>query len=136
DGDVVVFEPPKPKYTITVWADVACQHCQQMMRDMDELTARGIRVRFLAFPLNGPYSADGRTMASIWCSSDRKAAFKQALLGGPMPSSLCERDTVLLQYALGKKLGFIGSPTVVTDSGEVIGGYLTPDEMLERLTTK
>jgi hypothetical protein len=132
EDDVIVFEPPSPKYTITVWADVSSEHCQQLMRDMDELNARGIRVRFLAFPLQGPYSADGGKMAEIWCSSDREAALKQALLGERFSSNPCE-DTVLRQFALGKKLGFNRSPTVVTDGGEVIGGYLTPDQMLRRL---
>jgi thiol:disulfide interchange protein DsbC len=35
------------------------------------------------------------------------------------------------QFDLGVKLGVTGTPTIITEDGTVIGGYLTPEQMLE-----
>lgn len=133
EDSMITFGPSEPKHTVIVFADISCQHCQQMMRDLEEVTSLGIQVRFMAFPLEGPYSVDGRKMADVWCAVDRKAAFKRAMLNETVPAVSCSFDTVLHHYALAKKLGFTGSPTILTDDGVIIGGYLTPNQLRDRL---
>jgi Thioredoxin-like domain len=135
DQEVIEFGPSDPKYTVTVFADVACQHCARLTRDLDALAAMGIRVRFLAYPLRGPYSAEGRAMTNVWCASpkDRPDALRRAMLGEVIPSSDCNSESVTYQYALAKRLGLMGSPNIIADNGEVIGGYLTPEQLLARL---
>lgn len=133
EKSMIIFEPPEPKYTVTVFSDIACEHCERMMREMDAINALGVRVRFLAYPLSGPYSADGRKMTDIWCARDRKGTFKRAMLKQPIAPASCEPNTVLYHYAIAKKLGLMGSPSVLMDDGDLIGGYLTPQQLLARL---
>jgi thiol:disulfide interchange protein DsbC len=74
-------------------------------------------------------------MSNVWCASPkaRPEALRRAMLGELVPASDCSSETVVYQYALAKRLGLIGSPNIITDDGEIIGGYLTPDQLLERL---
>src|SRR5262249_10997008 len=135
DEQVIEFGPQSPKYTVTVFADIGCQHCARMVRDLDELTAMGIRLRFLAFPLKGVYSADGRAMSNIWCArpSDRPDAFRRGMLGEHVPTTDCRSESVLYQFALAKRLGLAASPSIINDDGEILGGYSTPDRLLAQL---
>lgn len=134
EDSMIVFGPPNSKYTVTVFTDLGCEHCQKLMRHMSDINALGIRVRFMAFPLAGPFSDVGIQMKSVWCAVDRKEALKRALLGAASPpSGDCKRETVMYHYALAKKLGLFGAPSMLADNGELIGGYLTPTQLLARL---
>jgi thiol:disulfide interchange protein DsbC len=36
-------------------------------------------------------------------------------------------------YDLGNLVGVRGTPSIFSESGEQLGGYLTPDQLLQRL---
>lgn len=130
---MIVYSPPAPRFTVTIAADLACKHCAQIVRDLPELNKLGIRVRVMAFPLAGPNSEVGRKTANVWCAADPRSALNEAVRNEVVEPATCAKPVVHLQYATAKQLGFIGSPTIVSESGEIIGGYLTPEEMLSQL---
>lgn len=129
----ITFGPAAPRYTITVFADVTCEHCAEIVNDLDELTSLGIRVRFLAYPMAGPNTPEGKAMADIWCAPDPESAFKLAMTGGRIARARCEKPIVPYHYALAKQLAIPGSPGIVREDGELIGGYLPPKELLRVL---
>ena len=134
DRDTVVFDPPSTRYNVTVFADVGCVHCQKLvLNDMDELMKMGIRVRLVAFPLGGETSPEAKTMTEIWCAKDRKETFKKAARKEPLGPSSCSPDNVTYLYALGRQLGLQMSPSIISDDGELLGGYLAPKALLLRL---
>ena len=52
--DMVVFAPDGPaRGHITVFTDVTCFYCQKLHREVDQLNAKGIEVRYLAFLRSG-----------------------------------------------------------------------------------
>jgi protein-disulfide isomerase len=136
--EAIVFGPESPNYTITVFTDPGCEHCAQIVSDLPQITAMGIRVRFLAYPLQGPESREGKLLKSVWCTtpSERPEALKKAMLGEPVPEASCNGRSVVHQYATARKLGLFAAPTIMTDQGEIIGGYLTPAELLTKLQGK
>jgi hypothetical protein len=133
EESAITFEPAVLRHTITVFADVTCEHCVQIAKDLDELNKRGIRVRFLAYPLAGPNTPVGRRMEDIWCASDPKSAFKSAMLNEPIAPAHCSKPIVPFHYALARQLGLPGSPAILNERGELIGGYLPPDELQRAL---
>src|ERR1700733_12572688 len=54
ESEMVIFSPPNPKYTITVFTDVDCAYCRKLHSQMAELNKMGIRVRYMFFPRTGP----------------------------------------------------------------------------------
>ena len=134
----IVFAPAHPKYTVTVFSDVNCGYCRMFHSHIAELNAEGIAVEYLAWPREGVTDSAGKPtdtykeMVSVWCASDRKAAFTAAKQGkAPAPASCA--NPVKDQFDLGVKLGVSGTPMVVGPDGMVLGGYVPPDKLLEML---
>ena len=137
-NEAIVIGPESPNYTVTVFTDPGCEHCAQIVSDLPQITAMGIRVRFLAYPLQGPESGEGKLLKSVWCATpnERPEALKKAMLGDSLPDASCNGRSVVYQYATARKLGLFAAPTIMTDQGEIIGGYLTPSELLTKLQRK
>lgn len=135
ERDAIIFAPStKVEHTITVFTDVDCGYCRRLHSQIDELMQLGIRVRYLAFPRSGkPGSPDWRKMEAVWCSKDRQAAITKAKRGEQVSAPPCGTAAVAKQFALGERLGVRGTPAIFTNSGEYIGGYLTPDQMVNEL---
>jgi hypothetical protein len=133
ESTAITFEPKEVRHTINVFADISCEHCQQMEKDLEQLSNLGIRVRFFAYPLAGPNSTIGRKMADVWCAPDPQSSLRLALLDQSVPSAKCSKPVVPFHFALARQLELAGSPAVLDENGNVIGGYLQPNALLRML---
>ena len=132
-SDEIVFSPAeKPRHYVTVFTDVDCGYCRKLHSEIAAINAQGIEVRYIAYPRSGPASETWSKMEAVWCSADRQEAITQAKLGKEVEAEAC-KTPIAEQYALGEKLGVRGTPTMVTDRGELIPGYLPPAALAERL---
>jgi thiol:disulfide interchange protein DsbC len=136
EKDMIVFAPENakesPKHTITVFTDVECGYCQKLHSEIAQINKLGVRVRYMAYPRAGPGTADWAKMESVWCSKDRKAAITQAKQGSDVKAGACATP-VAKQYELGEQMGVRGTPAIYTLSGDYIGGYLPPQQLLQQL---
>jgi thiol:disulfide interchange protein DsbC len=133
-GESILFAPAKPKYTVIVFTDVDCPYCRKLHTELPQLQARGIAVRYMAFPRSGPNTKAWTTMAAVWCSSDRRDALTRATRGDVVSAgSSCSDAVIAKQYALGQQLGIPGTPMVVLSDGTSLVGYMPPDKMLAAL---
>lgn len=132
--DMVVFKPKDgTKAVINVFTDVECGWCQKLHKEMAQYNALGIEVRYLAFPRAGIGSEDYQKMVTVWCSKDRQATLTKFKNREPVPISTCKDNPVAAQYELGVQVGVEGTPALVTASGELLPGYLPPQELAQRL---
>ena len=133
-ADRIVFSPTgTPKHKVVVLTDVECGYCRKFHTDIAEYTKRGIEVEYLAFPRAGLASSDYRNMVSVWCAPDRRKALTDAKDGRAVPARTCGRTPVDMQYRAGQRMGLTGTPMILNANGELIGGYLPPEALLERL---
>ncbi|HEY0938986.1 MAG TPA: DsbC family protein [Steroidobacter sp.] len=132
EREMIIFKPAKVKHTINVFTDVDCGYCRKLHSEIDQLNQRGVQVRYLAYPRAGPGSEDWEKMEAVWCSMDRKKAITDAKAGREVKAQQCATP-VAKQYQLGGELGVRGTPAIFTTSGDYIGGYLTPDQMVQEL---
>ncbi|MDE1894319.1 MAG: DsbC family protein [Xanthomonadaceae bacterium] len=134
----IVFAPARPKYTVTVFTDVSCGFCRALHAHMAAFNKAGIAVEYLAWPREGVLTTAGRPtptyaeMVSVWCAKDRKAAFTAAEQGQAPAAASCV-NPVKDQYELGLKLGVNGTPTIYGADGRVLGGFVTPEQLLKAL---
>ncbi|HEU4616631.1 MAG TPA: DsbC family protein [Gammaproteobacteria bacterium] len=133
--DMIVFTPKdgKVKHTITMFTDIDCGYCRQFHRDIDKVTALGIEVHYLFYPRTGPNTESWTKAEEVWCAKDRKSALTKAKLGGALPKSTCADNPVEEHWELGREVGVRGTPAIFAENGELLGGYLTPDELEKRL---
>jgi thiol:disulfide interchange protein DsbC len=133
ENSMIIFSPKEPKYTITVFTDVDCPYCRALHRQIADYNALGVRVRYVSFPRTGPNTLSWIKAEQVWCSADRQSALTQAKLGKSLTTEVCQRNPVAQHYALGLQLALPGTPGIITESGDLLPGYLAPDDLLEAL---
>ena len=127
----IVFEPSEPKHTVTVFTDVDCPYCAKFHLEVADLNALGVRVRYAAWPRSpqGTESFD----RSISCGCEGPApAMTDAKAGRKIERAECE-NPVQAHFDAGRRLGVRGTPTIVTEGGDTIGGYVPYRELVEML---
>lgn len=132
EDSMLVYPAKDEKYVIDVFTDVDCGYCRKLHHRMAEYNAKGITVRYLAFPRGGQRAPAFSTMQSIWCAEDPKLAMDQAKNGAAISSHSCD-DPVAKHYAVGNQLGVSGTPAVFLDDGTKVGGFIEPDQLAQIL---
>ena len=133
ESSMVVFAPPSPKYTITVFTDVDCTYCRALHRQIADYNRLGVKVRYMFFPRSGPDTESWSKAEQVWCSADRRAALTQAKAGEALKVAVCNPNPVAEQYALGRAMGLSGTPGIITERGDLLPGYAPPEDMLQIL---
>jgi len=131
DDQMIIFSPENPKMTITVFTDVDCGYCRKFHSHIADLNKAGVKVRYMLFPRTGPGTESWRKASEVWCSTDRREALTRAKKGDPVKSKDCGDAAITAQYDMGGELGVEGTPAVFTQSGDYIGGYLTPEQVVQ-----
>ncbi|MBB3227514.1 thiol:disulfide interchange protein DsbC [Luteibacter sp. Sphag1AF] len=135
----LVFAPANPKHTVTVFTDVDCGYCRELHKHIEEFNKQGIAVEYLFWPREGLQTTSGSDTpsytkaVSVWCAADRRGAFNEAMKGGAVKPATCE-NPVKDEFELGERLGVNGTPTILTENGDVVGGYVTPAQLLKSLS--
>ncbi len=133
ENEMIIFEPNgKAAHTITTFTDVDCPYCRKMHQEIDQLTAAGIRVRYLMFPRTAVGSPSFVKAISVWCADDPRDAMTRAKLGEIPAKRECP-NPVIEHMQLANRLGLTGTPMTVTDSGERLDGYVAADQLIRRL---
>lgn len=132
ESEMIVYPAKNSKYTITVFMDTSCHYCHLLYERLKEYNDLGITLRFLAFPRAGLNNQTARQMESIWTAKDPAFALKEAENGNP-PTELKSPEMIKKHYDLGVQFGVRGTPTIVTETGEILGGYLKPQDLLNAL---
>ncbi|AXI01664.1 DsbC family protein [Aquirhabdus parva] len=130
DKDMIIFSPKgKPKAVVYAFTDVDCGYCRKLHAEMDQINAKGIEVRYLAWPRS---PADVAVNKAVWCSEDRKSAITTAKHGLPVQAPACA-DPVMAQRQIGMKIGVNGTPALYTVDGDYLGGYIPADDLAKAL---
>jgi thiol:disulfide interchange protein DsbC len=133
EGDMLVFGPTDPKYTVTVFTDVDCPYCRKLHSQIAAYNRLGIRVRYLLYPRTGPNTQAWTKAEQVWCSPDRNAALTLAKLGQELKAKPCANNPVARSYALGQDFALEGTPAIIMPNGEMLPGYVPPDVLAQHL---
>lgn len=129
--NMLVYGPDKPKHTVTVFTDIDCGYCRKLHREMDEINAKGIQVRYLLYPRAGVKSDSYSKAVSVWCADDRNDAMTKAKTGSVPPKKECD-NPVKEHMAMGQMIGVRGTPTIILEDGTLLPGYV-PAARLEAM---
>ena len=136
EGEMIIFTPEAATLaTITVFTDVDCTYCRKLHGDIEALLARGVQIRYMAYPRGGANADSYDKMISVWCSDDRQKSLAQAKNGQNLPTQDCE-NPVLKHHAMGNQLGITGTPALVMPDGTLVPGYMDVDRLTAMLNLK
>lgn len=133
--DMIVFRPAngEVKHAVTIFTDIDCGYCRQFHRDIERVNGLGIEVRYLFYPRTGPSTESWEKAVNVWCSANRNNALTRAKLGGSVPDAECGDTPIDDHFELGHRVGVRGTPAIFAENGELLGGYLPPDQLATAL---
>ena len=137
ESDMLIFSPRDPKYTVTVFTDVDCAYCRKLHSQIAEYNRLGVRVRYMFYPRSGPNTDSWTKAEQVWCSTNRNDALTRAKLGEELKSpKSCGNSPVGRDYAVGQQFDIRGTPAIVMNNGEMLGGYVSPMQLVQHLQGK
>lgn len=133
NNEMIIYPAKQEKHVVTVFMDITCHYCHILFENVKAYNEEGITLRFLAFPRAGVNTQTAKQMEAIWQAKDRMKALEDAEAGN-LPKELKTPNLVKKHYELGIQFGVTGTPYMVTDKGEVIGGYVPAKELAKMLS--
>jgi thiol:disulfide interchange protein DsbC len=131
DPATMIIYPAKPEKTvITVFTDIDCTYCRALHKEVKELNAAGITVRYLAFPRTPKGTASYNKAIHVWCASDRNAALDLAKTGKEPAVANCKHP-VDAHHQVAKALGVNVTPVIIMQNGTMIPGYLPAKDLIK-----
>jgi thiol:disulfide interchange protein DsbC len=132
--DMIIFAADgERRGSITIFTDVDCFYCQKLHQEVPALNEAGVEVRYLAYPRAGVGSESYRKIASAWCADDPRDAITRLKSRQEIPDNVCPGNPVADQFMLGQQAGVRGTPALVLESGEMVPGYVSADELVQRM---
>ncbi len=139
EDSMIEYKADNEKYVVTVFTDITCGYCVKLHNEMQGYNDLGITVRYMAFPRQGPSGQVADSMAQIWCAEDPASAMHNAKVTRTLADVADGKDlkqckqTIADHYQLGRQLGISGTPAIFLPSGDMVGGYLPPAQLAQRL---
>ena len=132
-SELISFESKREQYDLTVFTDVDCGYCRKLHKEIKQYNDLGITIRYAAFPRSGLGTDAFTKMVGAWCSADSKKAITNLKDGKNPNLNFCDSQPVAKHYAIGKKLGVTGTPAIITETGDLLPGYYSAEDLLKKL---
>ena len=131
--ELISFEAKNELFTVTVFTDVDCGYCRKLHDEIATYNKAGITVNYAAFPRSGIGTETFSKMVGAWCSNNPKDAITKLKNGKKLKLSSCDSQPVAKHYAIGNKIGVTGTPAIVSSKGELLPGYHSAEDLLNKL---
>ena len=133
EDDFISFKSENEKHSVTIFTDVDCGYCRKFHNEIKDFNDLGISVNYVAFPRSGLDSVSYNKIVTAWFSKDPKSVLTKMKQGIDVELSMCQDHPVEAHFLLGQKIGITGTPAIIKSNGELLPGYLPPEELLTRL---
>ena len=133
EGDFITFKSDNEKHRVIIFTDVDCGYCRKFHNEINDFNDLGITVNYVAFPRSGLASDSYNKIVTAWCSTDAKDSLTKMKQGIDVQLSMCQDHPVEKHFLLGQKIGITGTPAIIKSNGELLPGYLPPEELITRL---
>ena len=133
EDDFISFKSENEKHKVTIFTDVDCGYCRKFHNEIKDFNDLGITINYVAFPRSGLDSDSYNKIVTAWCSKDPKDILTKMKQGIDVQLSMCQDHPVETHFLLGQKIGITGTPAIIKSNGELLPGYLPPEELLNRL---
>ena len=124
----------KTKHFMSVFTDVSCPFCAKLHKEVPELNANGVEVRYMLYPRDysrvGIRSRSFQTMVSAWCADNPQQALTDSINNKDIAHKSCDHP-MLKHIELANKMGLSGTPMIILDDGTLVEGYRPAKALLK-----
>lgn len=125
---MITFKPKKTLNVVNVFTDIDCGYCRKLHSEIDSYLAKGIEIRYIAFPRSGYRTRSYFKAVAAWCADDPKDALTRSKAGQEIEQKTCD-NPVDQHLAAAHELGLSGTPTLVFEDGTILPGYVPADQL-------
>ncbi len=112
---------------LAIFSDPDCPYCQKLESDIRSLT--NVTIYTFLMPLVSLHPAAHSKAVSVWCATDRTAAWHAMMWRGEsVPQADCPHP-VDRNVALGERLGINGTPTLISVDGRMLPGAASKEQI-------
>ena len=133
NSELISFPAENELFSVVIFTDIDCGYCRKLHGEISEYNNLGISVNYAAFPRSGLQSESYSKIVGAWCSEEPAQTLTGLKQGRDMNLSYCENNPVEKHYRLGRKIGVTGTPAIISNSGQLIPGYVPAKDLLSRL---
>lgn len=117
------------KRKIAIFYDPDCPYCRSQYQELKKI---GITTYIFLYPLPMHQQAYGKSV-TIWCSKDKVKTLEDMLSGKSQVTDKTCNNPIDQNIEIGDSLGITATPTMILDSGEMISGFITSDDLKKRM---
>jgi len=131
----ISFSPANPKAHVYVFADATCPYSRELHKKVPEFNAKGIEVRYVAWPTGQLDEPAWTIYKNVWCSDNPKQALDEAMNGKRVKAQTCSSkdiSTLAAQQDAGKAVGVTATPTTYYQDGHWAQGVKHTEGLPER----
>lgn len=132
----IAFAPAQDRvrHTVYVIVDVDCVYCDELHREVKDMNARGIALRYVFYPRRGPGSESFQSAVAAWCAEDQQDAVTRLLKGDKLKDAKTDCENPIAEHhAAAADAGLNETPLLVLPDGSVFRGPITAPALLARL---
>lgn len=115
---------------VTIFTDPTCGFCRKIQENIEGYNDLGISIAYVPFPRGSEKSKPYQELTKVWCSDNRNDAI--ALAKTDRTSLIISRENDACKSIIekgvevGRSLQVNGTPSMFTESGYNIPGYIDP----------
>tara|TARA_B100000767_G_scaffold275740_1_gene314901 strand:+ start:3753 stop:4502 length:750 start_codon:yes stop_codon:yes gene_type:complete len=128
DSKLFVYGDSKENY-INVVTDIDCPYCRKFHEDIPIYLKNGVKVRYLVFSIK---TSSKNKVVSAWCAKDKNIAFTLLKNEEKIPKKNCD-SPIEEHQKLISSIGVSSTPSIFLSDGTLIQGYMSPEEIIERI---
>lgn len=134
---LTIYPAKDERAVVYVATDINCPYCKILHKNIPNLTAKGITVKVIGYPI---YDESPEPMRQIWCERDnaKRAKLLDLAMKEVKAGNQCGNDDNHLSSNIAKvrPLTIIATPAVYGEDGELFEGNVANDELVKFLTAK
>jgi thiol:disulfide interchange protein DsbC len=113
---------------MAVFSDPDCPYCRKLEKTL--ATATDVTIYTFLYPIADLHPDAATKAQSIWCATDREAAWTAWMVDGVEPAAArCDGVPIDDLQKLGRELRIHGTPTILMSDGRRYGGALPADKL-------
>jgi thiol:disulfide interchange protein DsbC len=120
------------KREVYLFSDPDCPFCKKLEEQLPQV--KNVTIHVFLFPLTAIHPHAYEHALGVWCSKDRQKTWSDKMLKGVDPAVAKCDNPIDRNLALGQKLRFDGTPTIVFADGRVHAGTVTAEEFEDLLS--
>lgn len=128
DNQLFIYGQSKENY-IDVVTDIDCRYCQKFHKDIPIYLKNGIKIRYHVLARK---KSAKRKIVSAWCAENKNDAFTLLKSSREIKKKHCENPIEKHQNLISS-LGVSSTPTIFLPNGNLILGYKSPKEIIEKI---